>query len=176
MAIYRDRKDEIQHLIEEMGLTQRETAEQLGIGRRSVERCCSEYQLRTQRRGPRGGSRHPNWKGGRVKLGAYWYIYRPDHPHCTKKHQVAEHRLVMEAKLGRYLLPTEVVHHIDGDPENNAPENLEVFESNAEHLRHELAGRVPQWSDAGRRRILEGVRRSARSRPPRARDALGRWL
>ena len=34
---------------------------------------------------------------------------------------VAEHRLVMEAKLGRYLERHEVVHHIDGDPSEQRP-------------------------------------------------------
>lgn len=44
-----------------------------------------------------------------------------------------EHRVVMEKKLGRPLKPGEVVHHIDGDKHNNAPENLMVFASQTEH-------------------------------------------
>lgn len=39
---------------------------------------------------------------------------------------VLEHRLVMARKLGRPLLRTETVHHIDGDRMNNAPENLQL--------------------------------------------------
>jgi hypothetical protein len=41
----------------------------------------------------------------------------------------------MEAKLGRYLTPEEVVHHIDGDKENNDPDNLMLFANNGEHTR-----------------------------------------
>lgn len=41
---------------------------------------------------------------------------------------VGEHRLVAEAVIGRRLLRYEVVHHIDGDPGNNDPENLLVLE------------------------------------------------
>jgi hypothetical protein len=41
----------------------------------------------------------------------------------------------MEAKLGRYLEPTEVVHHIDGNRENNDPANLMLFSNNGEHVR-----------------------------------------
>ncbi len=45
------------------------------------------------------------------------------------------HRVVAEWALGRELLPGEVVHHIDGDKRNNAPENIIVFASQAEHAR-----------------------------------------
>lgn len=40
----------------------------------------------------------------------------------------------MEEVLGRALEPSEVVHHRNGDPADNRPENLELFVSNAEHL------------------------------------------
>jgi len=46
-----------------------------------------------------------------------------------------EHRVVMQEKLGRSLRKGEVVHHINGNPSDNRPENLELFASNAEHLR-----------------------------------------
>lgn len=45
-----------------------------------------------------------------------------------------EHRVVAEQKLGRALLPGEIVHHIDGDKLNNHPDNLEVM-TQAEHIR-----------------------------------------
>ena len=39
----------------------------------------------------------------------------------------------IEARIGRKLLKTEVVHHIDLDRQNNAPENLQVM-TRTEHL------------------------------------------
>lgn len=52
------------------------------------------------------------------------------------------HRIVAEQKLGRPLRKGEVVHHIDGNKRNNAPENLMVFKSQAEHARwHKLNDR-----------------------------------
>lgn len=43
--------------------------------------------------------------------------------------QVLEHRHVMEQKIGRRLLPSESVHHINGVRDDNRPENLELWSS-----------------------------------------------
>ncbi len=43
--------------------------------------------------------------------------------------EILEHRYNMQRHLGRELLPTETVHHIDGDRTNNAVSNLELFSS-----------------------------------------------
>ena len=43
------------------------------------------------------------------------------------------HRVVAENILGRRLNADEVVHHVDGNPRNNDPDNIRVFPSQKEH-------------------------------------------
>lgn len=106
------------------------------------------------------GRWNPSWKGGVILRRGYRFIHKPEHPGANHGGYVAEHRLVMEAKIGRLLDRREVVHHIDSNPLNNAPENLMLFSTNAEHLRYELKGRVPNWSAAGKARMGHSIRRS----------------
>lgn len=82
-----------------------------------------------------------NWKGGRkVRKDGYTLVVAPDdHPYPSDtSHKsiryILEHRLVMEQHLGRYLEPTEVVHHIDGNPRNNDISNLRLYSSHSEHI------------------------------------------
>jgi len=81
----------------------------------------------------RRGENHPSWKGGKMLVDGYMYIYTPNHPNATKDGYIAEHRLVMEKQIGRNLLRKEVVHHIDGNKLNNKIDNLLLEESTGKH-------------------------------------------
>lgn len=64
--------------------------------------------------------------------------YKDTYRKVDSKH---EHRTVMEKKLGRKLLPSEVVHHKDNNKKNNDPDNLEV-KTRAEHIKEHMTDGV----------------------------------
>lgn len=155
------------------GKTQAWIGAQLGVSAKLIQKVCKKHEITCQRRGPRSGEGHPDWKGGRVlDKSGYVLIYSPGHPRAKKPvPYVLEHRLVMEKHLGRLLAVGEVVHHRDGNKQNNSLDNLELFSKNSEHLRHELTGRVPGWSEDGKARIQQGIEKAAETHRRLGRDA-----
>jgi hypothetical protein len=87
--------------------------------------CCSRTCAR-KRDAQVGGPR--NWKGGRNRhVSGYIKVKAGGHPAADRDGYVMEHRLVMEQALGRRLLPSERVHHKNGNRADNRPENLELW-------------------------------------------------
>jgi hypothetical protein len=104
------------------------------------------------------GNLNGSWSGGRtIDKDGYVLVHAPGMTESRKNGYMLEHRLVMTQLLGRPLLPTEVVHHKDGNKQNNHPVNLEIYGCNADHLKDELSGRIPNWSAEGKQRSLDAL-------------------
>jgi len=75
------------------------------------------------------GKNNSSWKGERYKSLGYTYILKKDHPRVKNKEKkyVAEHILIMEKYLGRYLNKNEQIHHINGKKDDNNINNLIVL-------------------------------------------------
>lgn len=69
----------------------------------------------------------PEPRGWYVHTRGYVMRKAEGHPKADRYGFVQEHRLVMEAYLGRYLCEDEVVHHINHDRADNRIENLQVM-------------------------------------------------
>jgi transposase len=87
---------------------------------------------------PRRGERHGMWRGGRiVDSNGYVRVWLgPEDEFAGMRLNdgyVLEHRLVVARKLGRALRRSETVHHIDGDPTNNDPNNLQLRQGKHGH-------------------------------------------
>lgn len=84
------------------------------------------------------GERSQAWRGGSGTLSRGYLVAR------RNGKTVSVHRAAMEEHLGRPLLRSEKVHHINGDKSDNRIENLELCQSQSEHISKHHAKAVLQ--------------------------------
>lgn len=97
----------------------------------------------------RFGDSSPRWQGGRHKQkSGYVIVYAPGHPRSGRYNRTFEHIVVAEKTIGRYLTKDEVVHHLNGDKQDNRPENLEVLlRKDHVHAHHMKGTRITALHD-----------------------------
>jgi len=97
----------------------------------------TKRKLSISHKGKKTGSKNHNWKGGICKhQGNRILILYPSHPFADKHGYIRRSHLIMENRLGRLLLPTEIVHHVNNIKDDDRIENLQLFESNSAHAKH----------------------------------------
>lgn len=155
---------ELRQILDEAKLLHHEIADHFGVSVSTLTRVMRSLRYKSVKGHGSKMEKNYFWRGGRsTDSDGYILVKCPDHHHANNNGYVREHRLVMEKKLGRYLLPTEVVHHI-GEKWENDPDKLELYQSNAEHLRDELTGKTPNYTPDGLRRMRENAQRVNRRR------------
>jgi hypothetical protein len=71
------------------------------------------------------GKLHNQWKGGKiVDQFGYIKLYKPGFPGASSSGYILEHRFKIIKKLKRNLRKNEIIHHIDGNKQNNKLSNL----------------------------------------------------
>jgi len=80
-------------------------------------------------------------KGGIRYSHGYKYLYARGHPFANDGKYVAEHRLVIEKHLGRYLQPDEIIHHKNNNKLDNRLANLQLLNRKEHHVGH------PSWKN-----------------------------
>lgn len=96
--------------------------------KKNGKKFCTKKCANSHNKGTLGLTREKasGWKGGRRKINGYIQILSENHPFADSNGCVLEHRLVMEEIIGRYLTKDETVHHINGQRDDNRPQNLEL--------------------------------------------------
>jgi len=93
----------------------------------------------------RYGPDNNNWRGGRSMTSHGYVLLRlPGHPLADVRGYVYEHRIVASQAIGRWVLPAEDVHHMNGVRSDNRPENLEVLTKPEHRYEHRYSGAALQ--------------------------------
>jgi len=95
-------------------------------------RSCASVTKGSMRKGQKTGPRK-GWKyKEQIDKDGYVRVYGKLHPYSEGRLMIPKHVILMELKIGRRLLPTECVHHINGVRTDNQIENLQLM-TKSEH-------------------------------------------
>jgi len=112
-------------------MVKKERCSKCGRWKGKNHRCPDQNPMKNKKRPLKKAG---NWKDGLAKT-SNGYIWEkcPKHPFVDNQGYVLQHRLIMEKYIKRFLLPNEIVHHINEDKGDNRIENLQLLNNLGEH-------------------------------------------
>lgn len=131
-----------QYIIEQKSLSQ--IASIVGVDIKTIFKWMDKVHIKRRNCGSRLGKYNHHWKKGRfINSQGYVLCYAPSHPSVNPaKPYIREHTLLIEQYLGRYLLSSETVHHINEIKTDNRLSNLYLFPNSGEHSRYHQMKRM----------------------------------
>lgn len=114
-------KDEVERRLND-GETLRSIAASIGISHQALSERRRRWGCRRLRKKPTYRPRRSD--GTFIDRWGYVQVKTSDKPGAMA--YTSQHVMVAQAALGRPLLEGEVVHHVDGNKQNNQPDNLFV--------------------------------------------------
>jgi hypothetical protein len=135
--LFNDNQERQICILYQQGLCQREIANLYRTYHTNIARVLKINHIQTRITKETGKIKEytSRWNGGvSYDTKGHRRLYLPEYKNYCKGGIIAEHRYIMEQYLERKLSPSEIVHHINGIPDDNRLENLQIMTA-GEHSR-----------------------------------------
>jgi transposase len=121
------------------GMSITDLSEHLGVSRMPISRALDRYDIEAHDNGYRSGKLHPGFRIHEQGYIEAYSKYQTDDGEWKQDH-LRVHRLVAVSQHGFDAVCDSVIHHRNGIPWDNRPDNLEVMDKR-NHVKHHFKER-----------------------------------